>query len=304
MSPRIFFSVLVVILLGWLAAFTYASSQYLENPVFLDHYVDKAEQDQIYMQFYYITNKSDRSTVRQVAIGDLMGYPDNFNDPFYDPFHDSTSMEIDYVQRYNHHELRKADIVLDLHGNEKLREKVIVDEVTVYFSDGRIVEADIGGIAIHPKERSVSSVISQKDGLSSNEGVATILGIEENLSIEAIELHMPSDALGKLNLHLLKSEDRKNIRNHIELKENRINGVKGDPFEDMNFPFDLEEGDNLAFSIHNNGSVIYMLDSWMVIEAQDESGDLISYPVHMELHPLLTKEDINALIEQKGGHGG
>jgi hypothetical protein len=115
---------------------------------------------------------------------------------------------------------------------------------------------------------------------------------------------MPAEDSGRLKIHQLKSEDRENIMNNIEIQENLINGVKGVPFEDLDYPFDLEEGDNLAFSIRDTGGFTYIMDSWMVIEAQDESGDLISYPVHMEFHPLLTKEDINAVIEQKGGDGG
>lgn len=59
MKQRIFFGVLSCIIVGWIIAIGYASSQQLDKPVFLDHYIDEYQQDEIQVQFYYITNKRD-----------------------------------------------------------------------------------------------------------------------------------------------------------------------------------------------------------------------------------------------------
>src|SRR3954466_15744758 len=76
MNARFFWVALSLIGISWIANSIYAYSKQLDEPIFLDYYIETPLQDTIYMNFYYLTNKNDLTKATSVSAGEWVGYPE------------------------------------------------------------------------------------------------------------------------------------------------------------------------------------------------------------------------------------
>lgn len=297
MNPRWFFSILSAIIIGWFAAGTYASSQHLEQPVFLDHYMDDYAQEELQLQFYYITNKGDLNTINYIMLGDIPGYVDGgYIDEFFDPFME----EAQYIQRYGAYDLKTVNVTLDSHEINKLKEKLTFHEMTVYFSNGSSMQADIGEIFLHPIKSISNSLLSQNLSASSANSSVSVVRAEEKLTITALQPHMPAEDLNSLTVQVLGADENVNEYNLSDMMNEKIRHEKGSHYNDLNYPFEMDEGEAFVFSIRNRETVKYVLDSWMLVEGLNEKKEKLEFPLYLYNIPELTAADIKAIIEQKG----
>ncbi|WP_033543994.1 hypothetical protein [Planococcus sp. CAU13] len=297
MNPRVFFSVLFVIITGWFAVGAYASSQHLEKPVFLDHYIDDYAQEALTLQFYYITNKGDRNTINYIMLGYIPGYVNSgYIDEFFDPFME----EAQYIQRYGLHDLRSVTITLDAQEINKSKENMTFDEITVYFSDGSSMVADIGEIVLHPIKSTDNPLLSQELSASSPNSYESVVRAEEKLTITSLQPHMPADDLNSLTIHLLGEDEIVNEYNLSDMMDEKIRHEKGSHYMDLNYPIELDEEEAFVLSIRNQEKVKYVLKSWMMVEALDENNKELSFPLYLSCIPELAAADIKAILEQKG----
>lgn len=292
MNPRIFFSVLVVIISGWVAAGTYVSLQHLEQPIFLEHYIDDYAQEALPLQFYYITNKGDQNMVNYIMLGDIPGYVDGYMDPYMEGGQ--------YIQRYGSHELKTVNVTLDTYEINKLKEKVTIEEMKVYFLDGSSIVADIGEVVLHPIESTRHSLLSQELSASSPNSSLSVVRAEEDLTITAMQPHMPADDLNSLTVQLLGADEIVNEYNLSDLLDDKIRHAKGSHYKELEYPIELNKEDAFVLSILNKEKVKYVLHSWMMVEGQDEKNEKLSFPLYLQHFPELTAADIKAIIEQKG----
>lgn len=292
MNPRTFFAVLLVIIAGWIAAGAYASSQHLEQLVFLDHYIDEYAEDRLTMQFYYITNKDDKNSINHIILGDIPGYVEEYHDPFME--------EIPYMQRYGHHEVRILNVSLDLYTVRNLKEKMIFKEMTVQRSDGQSEVVDIGEIIIHPRERSKKTYLSQNMSMSGGNSTADIIAAEEKLLIQSLHPHMPVDDFQTLKIQLVGPEIIEDAKSNPEKLEKIVHHDNGKHYNELQYPLELDKGENLALILQNEQKVKYVLNSWLMVGGLDEYGKEIEFPAFLFHVPTLMKEDIKAIIEQKG----
>ncbi|HSJ36667.1 MAG TPA: hypothetical protein VK945_00460 [Planococcus sp. (in: firmicutes)] len=279
------------IIFGWIAAGTYASSQHLEQPVFLDHYFKDYADEQLQMQFYYLTNSGDNKTINFVELGDIPAFVDGYHEMFMEG--------TPYVQRYGPHELRTVSVTLDSYELSQLKEKVTVNEMTVYLSDGESFVADIGEIIIYPEELSAKTYVSQNS--SSGDWTASYLQAEEKISILGMNPHIPDAVLESMKVHVPQSEDMIfSQTNYVQALEEQLNDGKGKEYQDLDYPVNLDKGEGFAISIQNKGDAKFVLDSWLMIEGEDQNGSVIQFPAYLYHIPQLTGKNVKAIIESKG----
>lgn len=292
MSPRIFFGVLLVIVIGWFTAGTYTYSQQLEQLVFLDHYIEDYAQDSLHMQFYYITNKGDKNTVNVVELGDIAGFPDGQFDFFME--------ESSYVQRYGPHELRTINVTFDIYEIRSFKEKQIFNEMTVHTSDGKQFVTDIGEIIIHPPDRdhdrSWMSQMSTGDGKSS----VFYLTAEKEMTILGLNPHLPAEGLTGLKVHIPQMDESLDEINFFEKITEELDEGKGEDYRDQEYPIRLEKDDGLVLSIQNEKNVKFILHSWLMIEGEDNNGKALKSMAYLHHIPQLNGKDVKAIIENKG----
>src|SRR5690554_5393420 len=76
MKGRFFWVALSLIGVSWIVNSMYAYSKQLDEPIFLDHYIDMTYQDNLYVTFFYLTNRNDTSIISSMNAGDLRAYPE------------------------------------------------------------------------------------------------------------------------------------------------------------------------------------------------------------------------------------
>lgn len=291
MNQRIFSVVLSFIIIGWVAAIGYASSQQLDKPVFLDHYIDEYQQDEIQVQFYYITNKRDQNAVNYIMLGDIPGYVDQYFDPMME--------EIPYEQRFGHYEVRSIFATLDLRGLDPIDEKIVFDKMRVHFSDGQYETVDVGEIIIHPAVYNGKNYLSQNVTAAGENWAGYILDAEEDFSIESLVPHIPMDESTQLKVQVLNPEENIHESRFFKVLEDGVQNSQGIEYEDASYPIVLNEEDKLAVSFINEGNYKYLLKSWVRVEGKDKNGLDVSFPTYLSQIPQLEKEDVETIIEQK-----
>ena len=275
-----------MIVLGWGISIAYSESRQLEEPVFLDHYIDKYVQDEMQLKFYYITNKNDGSSVDYVTIGEYPGYAENF-DPFFEGVPDEAV--------FNHHVLRSIDVNLDLRGMEKIDEKVQVNEINVHFSDGRTVKADIGELAIHPIDHPEKSRFLNQSGINGGDWLGIDISAEQFLSIEKINHSLPENVNEQLNIEVLENEETMAFDEVF----NNTDDIQGTALDEIEYPFELEKRQSLYFLIRPEEPVPYYIDSWFMLSGEDEAGADFMAPSYLHFKPQLDRKTLDDLIERK-----
>lgn len=291
MNQRKFFGVLSFIILGWIVAILYAGSQQLDKPVFLDHYIDEYQQDEIQVQFYYITNKRDQKAVNYIMLGDIPGYVDNYYDPM--------MQEIPYEQRFGHYEVRSIYATLDLRGLDAIDEKMVFDKMRVHFSDGQFETVDVGEIIIHPTVHNEKKYLSQKVTAGGTNWTGYILDAEKKFSIEAVVPRIPVNDSAQLRVQVLNPDDNIHGSRFYKVLEDGVQNSQGINYEDVDYPIVLNEEDKLAVSFINEGNYKYVLKSWVRVEGKDTEGLDVSFTTYLSQIPQLEKEDVETIIEQK-----
>ena len=291
MNPRFFFSVLSAIIIGWIAAGTYASSQHLDQPVFLDHYIDDYAQDSMHMQFYYLMNKGDKNTINVIELGDIAGTSDGFHDFFME--------ETPYVQHYGPHELRTISVTFDIYDIRSVKEKLIFNEMTVHMSDGQQFVVDIGEVIIHPPVQNDFWMSQMSTG--NGETSVSYLKAEEEMTILGLSPHLPDEGLTSLKIHIPQKDEHFNETNFFERIVGRLNENGGEDYRNLEYPIHLEKGKGFALSVQKEDNVKFVLNSWIMIEGEDENGRALKGKASLYLIPELTGKNVKAIIESKGG---
>ena len=146
MKARFFWVALSLIGISWTLNSFYAHSKQLDEPIFLNHYIETTMQENTYLTFYYLTNKNDTSHVSFVNMGTVGGYivGDHF---FYTP----NLLDLN-EQTFTHHVLRSIQVEFNSSDFETaVRDgDFSFDEMDVFFTDGREMTVPIGQVIVHP----------------------------------------------------------------------------------------------------------------------------------------------------------
>ena len=164
---------------SWIVNSMYAYSKQLDEPIFLDHYMDVAYQDDLYMTFYYLTNKNDTSSVNSISAGEVKGYPEH---PY---FFDG---QVQNEQTFSNHVLRSVLVKFNLDPSSQPKDYSFT-EMDVFFSDGRVITAPIGHVMIHPST-TTKAPLDQIRTRGNNFNQSRYRAIRP-LTIEAIEGSFP-----------------------------------------------------------------------------------------------------------------
>lgn len=281
MKERYFWAALGLIAISWIANSLYAHSKQLEEPIFLDHYIETTsdENDHNYVTFYYLANKNDRSHINYIRLGDVEGFPQH------DYFFTSTTAP-HAIDVFNHQELRS--ITVNLRSFSDNTEKQSFNEMAVFYSDGRSSTASIGEVIIHPKRywNGDTRALERPSSGSSNDGS----------SWDTFRATEPS-AIEKIYFPFNEPiEDRFTFT---------ISGKQTEqPLDSLKLPIQLEKDRSVTFRVNfkEKSFVNPFAFAIRISGTTAEGKPFISYS-HYNLFPYLTQDDVNRIIEDKTGRG-
>ncbi|MCC3356045.1 hypothetical protein [Bacillus sp. REN16] len=305
MKQKIFWASISIIILSYFGNYFYFQSKQLDSPVFLEHFYELTlnEEDETTLTFYYLTNKSDTSTANFVMINGIETVPVSNHDFF---MWDSQAPQ--YVQEFTHHYLKAVSVSFptEYEGNEPLS----FSEMEVHFSDGKTVQADIGGVILHKRGEN-PEVFDFRMGSSSNQHTSeTLLVSKQPVTIEKIEIpfteNIPDNVLLKVDReqkNLRKLENPMEVSDYPEWfnheRDKEWSDLPGVLLRDDLLPFNLEQNEYIRFFMQFNPERDSYFQFSIKLIGQTESGEKFVSELPIMNHPYLDQKAINRIIKGK-----
>lgn len=275
LKERYFWAALGLIGISWIVNSLYAQSKQLEEPIFLDHFIETTMDDHNYLTFYYLTNKKDRSHISHVRLGGLDGYPQQ---GFI--YEDNSIYNMD---TYRHHVLRSVSVRLENYETD-IRTDLILNDMVVYFSDGRQTNVSIGEVIIHPEGYYIQEelVLWQRSGGSGTDGITWhSFEATESLAIEQISFPFNEPIENRFNFSISGRQKDKTL-------------------ESLELPIHLDKDKLLTLQINlKTKSFVNPYAFPIRLAGTTEQGKPFVSFAHYHLYPYLTQADVTKIIQEK-----
>lgn len=312
MKERTFWIGILLAVFGIAGSYLYVQSHKIGEPIFLEHYIGETlyytETDdlhgEVYLPFYYLTDKDEPWTVEGAEMNGITIYNENADGFF------GVGEGINYEKEFGHQYLVKAafNVPMETVFPDGLEEWAFTD-TTFHFTNGKTVVADIGEVLVSrvkyeetALEHVTSSGTSNSDGESSSYGE---LVAEKGITIEGLTMPF-KQRLGKdiaLRISHLGTEQPVG-----ELPEWLAGKPYSGDFATVGYleggfpPFEVKEGEKIRIKSEQNPlkGVHYSFE--IGFEAKSESGKEEIDAIFVHHYPYLTEEDIDRIrTERKAG---
>jgi hypothetical protein len=290
MNARFFWIALGLIGISWIANSIYAYSKQLDEPIFLDHYIETSIQDTFYLTFYYLTNKNDRTTVTSVSAGEWVGYPHGnhyFGEQVYND------------QIFTNHVLRKIEVQFDTYLPESDHlEEFSFTEMDVYFSDGKQITAPIGMVKLRPFHYE-ESPLKQSSSASGSYYNRAHYSASESLTVETIT-HSFQEVIQDNFLIKVHEPNTPTVprRVYSNLK-NDWDELPAQALKNLALPFHMETNESLSVYSTIAPDFKSVLELQIHISGSTASGKSFSTTNSYFHYPYLEQKDVNEIIKRK-----
>ncbi|EDL62991.1 hypothetical protein [Bacillus sp. SG-1] len=279
--------------------YSYLKLSQLEKPLFLSHYYQKEiiNSSVDYIPIHYITNQGEDWQLTNVTSEELPGH-------------------LIFV---DHEDIRHQEGIFQ-HNEAYIRiknieqDEVILKEMTFTFSNGKVVEADIGAIHLKTSERKRSGeqVVQISAAGSSNQGESySSLNIIRDSELTDINLEFKEALSPVLKLGWDTSSEAVNPE-ALEIKDIKSRGDK-QKLTDIDLPIKLNADDSLRINAVVDKDLMYENDIH-AIEAditgmfKTDQGEIKQNLIRISEQPYLTSKQIKELKklreeENKDGKG-
>lgn len=286
-----FWILFISILLIWAGNYLYAEQHKLAHPVFLDHYMDVNTENELFIPFYFITNKADPSFIQVVELGNMRGAPDR----------SIGNNGVEEVEQFGRYSLRRVNIQFDPLPISSSDEKVVSDKMTVYFSEHQMTDYPIGRM-VFQNENEASDPLAFKSG-SAGEYTETRLDVTESLSIESIETSFDDVLEDRFHIKVQSASSTESAQPEPVIESDEWNKAKGTDVRNMKFPLWLEGNDWLTVKSFVDPSLHAVLDITVRLNGRTEAGKAFTTRVgHLE-EPYVTTEVLQQIIEKRTEEG-
>ena len=292
---RFFWVALGLIGVSWIVNSMYAYSKQLDEPIFLDHYIDMTYQDNLYVTFFYLTNKNDTSVISSMNAGDLRAYPEqSFG------FFNGTN------QIYNHQDfgryvLRSVNVTFYNPYGDQL--DYSATEMDVVFSDGRVLTAPIGYIMTRPSNVDTRPLEFTSGGSSNDNSGQEYYRALEPLTIEAVEHSfknfLQDDFSIKLNTPKTPLDSKVTGATLPDSMNSEWNDIPGLDLGNVSFPIHLKEHDRISIHRKLPTNLTKVLNVNIYMKGTTESGKAFTTTTGVITQPYLEKNDVKKIIEKK-----
>ncbi|QUW20979.1 hypothetical protein JSQ81_14300 [Sporosarcina sp. Marseille-Q4063] len=302
MKGRIFWLALFFIGLSWILNSYYAYSKRLDEPIFLDHYIELSVGEEIsYLTLYYLTNINDNSHLSHVNFEGIDGYVAQ-DDFFFNDFGFYANEVATDLQTFTHYSLREIRIELVSYDLEELlkdNDELIIHEMKLFFDDGRDITVPIGEVVLR-KPYEFENMLSQPWSGSNSDNLSIMaFSAGENLTIDSMRFKF--DEVIKDHV-FLKMDSMNTVSNQEQpdLLDSSWNGLHGIEIKDFKFPFDLEKDEGFKLYSQISPNFIGFLESSILITGSTESGKpFTSYSFINNHIPDLKQKDVDRIIQEK-----
>lgn len=286
---RPFWVILTIIGISWAVNFGYAESKKLDRPIFVDHYIDVWWEESPYFSFYYLANKEDRSTIQWVELGDWQGVPET-----YDMDH-----EIEEVEQYGRYSLRR--VTLQMNGLPEITEAQKFRNLTVYFTEGASVQAEIGQITVQPPYDGAQPFTEQFHQSADYE--KSLLIPTEDLTVESVRTSVDDLLQNQFFIKLYVREHsltkRPLPKGMDAYEEKSWQNVPGIDVRTVQFPFDMQKDEHLTISSKTNLKLPSVFQMDIEVSGKTAVNEPFATRASYISYPQFTGKEIKQLIDKR-----
>lgn len=291
--------------MSWIGNYLYFQSNQLDQPIFLDHYYETYIQDESYLTFYYLSNKTDDAVINQVTIDGIDLYPVLDLGLLW-------SSSPTFEQEFTHQYLKS--VTLDLAPVPfPLQESDDVwtfGEINVNFSNGQTLTTDIGKVRVFGNLQN-HELFNFHSGSSSSEHIhqETMIATKP-LTVEAIQIpfkELVEEVDVKVNVDTKLIKENESLRQGEStagwqdqfgvIEWNEIKGISS--HEEKLFPFQLDQDNWLQLSMQiNPNHKSYVNFGVEITGTTNDDKPFIRKSTIID-QPTLTQKVINEIIDEK-----
>lgn len=300
MKGRIFWTSLFLIGVSWVINSIYAHSKQLEEPIFLEHYIDTTLQETIHIPLYYLTNVNDSSSISYVTIDGFPNYvaQDHSFSGFGFNHHSEQHRNL---QTFTHHAFRNVQLTLNMFELESLLQdgKYTFNEIEVFFNDGKNMTVQIGEITIY-EDPSYHDLLDPLGGSSSSNGDSkTTYRVMEDLSIENI-VFKHDDILHNYLFAKIDSEEQSITSNSSYTGSTQdFEDFPGIDIQNIELPYELKKDDILNIRTQFFPGFVGYVESTIQFSGTTKTGEKFTFSSWvMSQQPYLSQKDVNKMIQE------
>ncbi|AXI00811.1 hypothetical protein DV702_14510 [Sporosarcina sp. PTS2304] len=288
MKVQPFWGIMLIIGIVWISNYMYAYSQKLDQPVFLNHYIDYHLSEEQYTPFYFLTNKEDSSFIQVVEVGDIRGYPDRFGE------HNG----IETIEQFGRYSLKRVMIRFDEEAVDTLTEPVRFDKMNVYFSEQSETIYPIGQIVFHPLREEYRPFTTSS--VSGGNHTESRLTVDEELVIDSVNTSFDELLDERLMIKLSSASLNKEKSNKVLSSNEEWNQTKGIDRRDVELPLVLDKGDYLTVKSYAEPSLHAVLMIAIEIKGTTKAGaPFTAKEGYVQFEPSINKQQVERLIKQR-----
>lgn len=286
MKIKTFIVILISYSLVFAGFYTFLKTSQLKEPLFLTHYYQKEvfDSSDIHISLYYLTNRGDDIQLVSVQSKE---FPDKMLFVDYDTIQFSEGI-------YNQHEA-----TITIQNREK--NEVSFEDLVFAFSDGTVVETDIGAIQlIEAQRREEEPLIDQLAAGSTNGGESYSAGkVIENSILTELSIPYPQELSELVDLKLNNSRTSYKPET-IGAEELKLNGKNST--EEL--PLRLKAGQLLrvnAFMDENEmyKNDIHAIEIGVTGTFELDGKEMKQHLMYITEHPYLTSKEIKKLKKMR-----
>jgi hypothetical protein len=309
LKERFLWISVVIIAISWVMNYAFYQSKQLDQPIFLQHYLETQIYEDNQFTFYYLTNKRDISHVTYVEIDGKQFFPHH-----YSPMWSDNNIP-HYEQEFRHHYLRSIMIQFPknlMPIDAGAQKEWSFKEMEVGFSDRPSIKVNIGKVIFSPATSEEKLLESRVSSSSNQHRSDTAFAALNPVTIEDISVPFPEiekDIEMKVNLDQEKLTALKGMGEgkdspdwfHKNMEVEWKN-VKGTSVSKEIFPFTLEKNDWLQITTFANPNRKSVFDFSIKIKGTTSDGNAFTSQAHINDRPYLGQKEVDEIIkEAKGG---
>ncbi|HWO74438.1 MAG TPA: hypothetical protein VNM69_00820 [Bacillus sp. (in: firmicutes)] len=211
------------------------------------------------------------------------------------------------VYDYSHHVLKTAYVEINSRDLE-INQETVLNEMTVYLTNGDKITTDIGEVKITPLNNQVPFDFIAS-GSSSDDTGFEMLSALEPVELQKIEVPFNEQLGTSFNLYLNTDQDALK-RLPPDAKESLLSDIvketKGSVLSADSFPLSLKNGElfkldyDYSFSEEDPNRFHYF-DFFINLRGKTETGDSFVGKMRVDYIPYLDEGDINEIINRSEG---
>ncbi|MDX8362539.1 hypothetical protein [Cytobacillus sp. IB215316] len=312
MKKYLFWLGLTIYVICFVGNYIYYQSKQLEDPIFLDHYYDIEvyNDNEVRLEFYYLTNKNDDATVKFALINGIEVYPRR--DGQFNMWSDNLP---EYKQEFTHYYLKSVIFSIPIKSLSNLENSAGIwtfEDMIVFFNNNQEVNANIGAVKINIGQPDTNIFHRRASGGSNQHYDFDLLVVNEPIIIQDIKTSFSKELDDQVKIKV--DLDQKKLKQFEIVRQGQdppqwfedegnleIENKPGAYVSDGLFPFKLAAEDWMQLYIQHNPDHDSYYQINVIIEGMTEAGDEFIYTNGIIDDPYLDQQSINEIIEMKQG---